>query len=95
MSDFGRELAQSASEALGIVEGKMAPATVDYFVTPREVWGRDGLSPSQISARLGMDLGAYQKWKGTVLLLRGEALSPSPAELVRLFVESRVTRGDI
>ena len=95
MSEFGRELTQSLSEALGILDGKLAPTSVGYRVTLRQVADLAGLSPSQMAARLGMDLGAYQKWEGTGLLLRGKALSPSPAELLQLLIESRATRGDI
>ena len=37
MSEFGRELTQSLSEALAILDGKLAPTSVGYRVTLRQV----------------------------------------------------------
>ena len=47
------------------------------------------LSPPEMAERLGMDLGTYQEWEGEMQHLRGEAVFPSPAELLRLLVKSK------
>ena len=89
MSDFGRELEQSLSEALAIMDGKLEPAVVIHRVTPGYVADVCGLSASQMAARLGLDVGVYLEREETAVHLRGKALSPSSEDLLRLLVEQQ------
>jgi putative transcriptional regulator len=65
MSKFGKELVQSAREALAIAEGRMKPARV---IAPRAIdvaaiRKRLGLSQGKFASRFGLSAATVRDWE--------------------------------
>lgn len=65
MSSFGKDLVQSAREALDIASGKLAPAR-RYDVEPvdvAEIRRKLGLSQAKFAARFGLSAATVRDWE--------------------------------
>lgn len=65
MSNFGKDLVQSAKEALDIASGKLAPAR-RYDVEPvdvAEIRRKLGLSQARFAARFGLSAATVKDWE--------------------------------
>lgn len=65
MTTFGRDLIESASEALDIAEGKRAPAGIypGNDIDVAAVRKRLGLSQREFSSRYGLSLAVVRDWE--------------------------------
>ncbi|MFY7960151.1 MAG: helix-turn-helix domain-containing protein [Elsteraceae bacterium] len=65
MTSFGRDLVESASEALDIAEGKRAPAGIypANDIDVAAVRKRLGLSQREFSSRYGLSLAVVRDWE--------------------------------
>lgn len=65
MSDFGKELVESANEALAIADGtRTAPRTVEPNVIDVAMVRRKlGLSQARFAARYGLSLATVRDWE--------------------------------
>ena len=65
MSDFGKELVESANEALAIADGrKTAPRTVEpKVIDVATVRRKLGLSQARFAARYGLSLATVRDWE--------------------------------
>jgi putative transcriptional regulator len=65
MTTFGQDLIESASEALGIAEGKRAPAGIfpASDIDVAAVRKRLGLSQREFSSRYGLSLAVVRDWE--------------------------------
>jgi putative transcriptional regulator len=65
MSQFGRELVQSAKEALAIAQGAAEPAGtyVPYDVDVAAIRKKLGLSQARFAARFGLSAATVRDWE--------------------------------
>lgn len=65
MSTFGRELIESANEALAIAKGEASPARafVPADIDVKAIRKRLGLSQAAFAARFGFSPGAVRDWE--------------------------------
>jgi putative transcriptional regulator len=65
MTKFGKELVQSAHEALAIAKGEMAPARaiVPPSVDVAAIRKKQGLSQARFAARYGLSAATVRDWE--------------------------------
>ena len=83
MSDFGRELIESAREALAIAEGRMEPAGV--YVPPTvdvaAIRKRLGLTQAAFAGRFGVPVGTLRDWE------QGRRVPEGPARSLLMVID--------
>ena len=90
---FGRELAQSVTEMLAHMDGKVA-CQVFAYDRPREIRRAAGLTPSEMAQRLRMHPEAYLAWEDGLVEVVNEMQfwrpprTKSPPERLRELVEA-------
>lgn len=83
MSDFGRELIESAHEALAIAEGKAKPAGV--YVSPSvdvaAIRRKLGLTQAAFASRFGVPIGTLRDWE------QGRRVPEGPARSLLMVID--------